>query len=69
MSTRPVRLSTGGFSAMTAFTPVSAHRPDFNGIAWLDSAGSVKYTDVAPSSVGKNVNYAFLLKSHKLAST
>ena len=69
VSTSPVRLSTGGFATMTAFTPVYAHRPGFNGIAWLDSAGSVRYTDVAPSSVGKNVDYAFLLKSHKLAST
>ena len=69
VSTSPVRLTTGGFSAMTAFTPVYAHRPDLNGIAWLDAAGSVKYTDIAPSSVGKNVNYSFLLKSHKLAST
>lgn len=69
VSTTPVRLSTGGFTAMTAFTPVYAHRPDLNGIAWLDAAGSVKYTDIAPNSVGRNVSYAFILKSHKLASS
>ncbi|MDD1477245.1 FG-GAP repeat domain-containing protein [Arthrobacter sp. H16F315] len=69
VTTSPVQISSGGFSEMTAFSPVVAHRPDLNGIAWLDAVGNVKYTDVAPSSVGRNVNYTFLLKSHKLAST
>lgn len=69
VSTTPVRLSSGGFSAMTAFTPVYGHRLGFNGIAWLDALGNVKYTDVASASVGQNLSYPFLLKSHKLAST
>ncbi|WP_120520427.1 FG-GAP-like repeat-containing protein [Arthrobacter celericrescens] len=69
VTTTPVRLSTGGFSAMTAFSPVYGHRPDLNGIVWIDANGAVKYTDIAPSSVGSTLSYPFILKSHKFAST
>lgn len=69
VATTPVRLSSGGFSAMTAFSPLREHRPGFNGIGWIDAEGAVKYTDIAPSSVGSNVGYPIVLKSHKLASS
>jgi len=69
VTTAPVRLGAGGFSAMTAFSPLCGHRPDLNGIGWIDANGAVKYTDIAPSSVGSNISYPFLLKGHKLAST
>jgi hypothetical protein len=69
VTTSPVRLSTGGFTAMTAFSPLYGHRPDLNGIAWIDAEGAVKYTDIAPTSVGGNLSYPFILKNHKLAST
>ncbi|WP_168404659.1 FG-GAP-like repeat-containing protein [Arthrobacter silvisoli] len=69
VSTTPVRLSTGGFSAMTAFSPVYGHRPDLNGIVWIDANGAVKYTDIGTSSVGSTLSYPFILKSHKFAST
>ncbi|WP_426298218.1 PQQ-binding-like beta-propeller repeat protein [Arthrobacter sp. R-11] len=69
VTTTPVRLSTGGFSAMTAFSPLYGHRPDLNGIVWIDAAGAVKYTDIAPSSVGSTISYPFILMSHKFAST
>ncbi|MGW9414248.1 outer membrane protein assembly factor BamB family protein [Arthrobacter cupressi] len=69
VSTSPVRLSAGGFTAMTAFSPLYGHRPDFNGIAWIDAEGKLKYTDIGPTSVGGNISYPAVLKSHKLAST
>ncbi|MGW9414250.1 hypothetical protein [Arthrobacter cupressi] len=69
VTTSPVRLSTGGFTAMTAFSPLYGHRPDLNGIAWIDAAGAVKYTDIAPASVGSTLSYPYILKNHKLAST
>ena len=69
VTTSPVRLSVGGFTGMTAFSPVYGHRPDFNGIAWIDSDGKLRYTDIGPTSVGSNISYPIVLKSHKLAST
>ena len=69
VTTSPVRLSTGGFTAMTAFSPLYGHRPDLNGIAWINAEGAVKYTDIAPSSVGSNLSYPFILKYHKMVST
>lgn len=68
ISTSPVRLSTGGFSEMTAFSPVVGHKSGYNGIAAIDAFGAVKYTDVASNAVGKPISYAFVMKSHKFAS-
>jgi hypothetical protein len=69
ISTSPVRLSTGGYSGMIAFSPVLGHKTDHNGIVGIDAAGAVAYTDVAGSAVGKPIGYAFLMKSHKFASS
>ncbi|WP_091564709.1 PQQ-binding-like beta-propeller repeat protein [Arthrobacter sp. ok362] len=68
ISTAPVRLSAGGFSYMTAFSPIVGHKTDHNGIAGIDASGAVKYTDVAPNSVGIPLSYAFGMKSYKFAS-
>ncbi|MHA7221473.1 FG-GAP repeat domain-containing protein [Arthrobacter sp. RHLT1-20] len=68
ISTTPVRLSTGGFSEMTAFSPVVGHKAGYNGIAAIDASGAVKYTDVASNAIGKPISYAFVMKSHKFAS-
>ncbi|SDL96636.1 FG-GAP-like repeat-containing protein [Arthrobacter sp. ok362] len=69
VSTTPVRLSTGGYTGMTAFSPVIGHRTGFNGVVGIDLAGGVKYGDVASSSVGTPVSYPFLMKGYKFASS
>ena len=69
ISSSPVRVSAGGFSGMTAFSPVVGHKTDHNGIVGIDAAGSVAYTDVAVGAVGRPIKYAFLMKGHKLASS
>ncbi|WP_326965510.1 VCBS repeat-containing protein [Arthrobacter sp. CG_A4] len=68
ISTAPVRLSVGGYSGMTAFSPVVGHKAGYNGIAGIDSVGAVRYTDVASSAVGKPISYAFMMKSNRFAS-
>lgn len=69
ISTSPVRLgSSGGFSEMTAFSPVVGHKPGYNGIAAIDASGALKYTDVAAYGVGRPISYSFALKSHRFAS-
>ncbi|WP_427007082.1 FG-GAP-like repeat-containing protein [Pseudarthrobacter sp. H2] len=69
ISTSPVRISTGGYSGMTAFSPVLGHKTDHNGIVGVDAAGAVAYSDVAGGAVGKPIRYAFLMKSHKFANS
>ncbi|MCU1521388.1 MAG: outer membrane protein assembly factor BamB, contains PQQ-like beta-propeller repeat, partial [Arthrobacter sp.] len=69
VSTVPVRLSTGGFTDMTAMTGVINHRTGLNGIVGVDAAGAVKYTDVATGSVGTPIKYSFLMKSYRFASS
>jgi hypothetical protein len=69
ISTSPVRISTSGYSGTTAFSPVLEHKTAHNGIVGIDAAGAVAYSDVAGGSVGKPVRYAFLMKSHKFASS
>lgn len=68
VSTAPVRLSAGGFSAMAAFSPITGHKAGYNGIAWTDASGAIKYTDIASNAVGKLISYPFGMKSHKFAS-
>lgn len=68
VSTVPVRLSTGGYSEMTAFSPITGHKIGYNGIAWADASGAVRYTDVASNSVGKPISYTFGMRSYKFAS-
>lgn len=67
VSTAGVRLSTGGFSAMTAFSPVVGHKWDHNGIVGVDVTGAVSYSDVAGGAVGKPIRYAFQMKGYKFA--
>jgi hypothetical protein len=69
VSTVPVRLSTGGYTDMTAMTGVINHKTGLNGIVGVDAAGAVKYSDVAASSVGTPVRYSFLMKSYRFASS
>ncbi len=69
VSTVPVRVSTGGFTEMTAMTGVVNHKTGLNGIVGVDLAGAVKYTDVAATSVGTPIKYSFLMKSYRFASS
>jgi hypothetical protein len=69
VSSVPVRLSTGGFTDMTAMTGVISHKTGLNGIVGVDAAGAVKYSDVASSSVGTPIKYSFLMKSYRFASS
>lgn len=69
ISSSPVRISTGGYSGMAAFSPVVGHKTDHNGIVGVDAAGAVAYSDVAGGAVGKPIRYAFLMKGHKFANS
>jgi hypothetical protein len=69
VSTTPARLSAGAHSWMTAFSPITAHKDGYNGIAGIDGTGQLRYFDVAAGSVGSTLNYSFQMKSHKLASS
>lgn len=69
ISTAPVRLSTGGYSELTAFSPVVGHKSGYNGIVGIDALGAVRYTDVASSAVGNPISYTFVMKSYKFASS
>lgn len=69
VSTAPVRLTAGGYEAMTAFSTVVEHRSAKNGIVGIDATGTVRYSDVMTSSVGAPVNYPFLMQSYKFASS
>ncbi|MET1089896.1 MAG: FG-GAP-like repeat-containing protein [Arthrobacter sp.] len=69
VSASPVRISTGGYSGMAAFSPLVGHKTDHNGIVGVDSAGAVSYSDVAGGAVGKPIRYSFLMKGYKFANS
>ncbi|WP_372699694.1 hypothetical protein [Arthrobacter sp. JSM 101049] len=57
-----------GFGSLASMSPVMGHKPQLNGIAWIDTLGRLRYNDVAYSSVGRTANSTSVLKYHKLAS-
>jgi hypothetical protein len=69
VSTVPVRLSTGGYTDITAMTGVINHESGLNGIVGVDTAGAVKYTEVSAGSVGTPTKYSFLMTNYKFASS
>lgn len=69
VSATPIRLSTGGFTDTIAMTGVINHKTGLNGIVGVDALGATKYVDIASSTIGASVNYSFLMKGYRFASS